>query len=147
MLDGYQGTILLVSHDRYLIDALATQIWEVDPDESQMTAFKGTYSQLKEEREKQAARLAEQQAELAEARTSNDERKARNVKTKEERRKIAQLQELENTIAALEKQLADLTAQLENPPADAGVVAQLGKDYERVQRDMDEKLLEWETLS
>jgi len=54
------------------------------------------------------------------------------------------LQELENTIAALEKKLADLTAQLENPPADAGVVAQLGKDYERLQRDMDQKLAEWE---
>jgi len=144
VLDAYQGTILLVSHDRYLIDALATQIWEVDPDESQMTVFKGTYSQMKEEREKQAARLAEQQTELVEMRTSNDERKARNVKTKEERRKVAQLQELENAIAILERQLADLTAQLENPPADAGVVAQLGKDYERLQRDMDQKLAEWE---
>jgi ATP-binding cassette subfamily F protein 3 len=52
VLDSYQGTILLVSHDRYLIDALATQIWEIDPDESKMIAFNGTYSQMKEEREK-----------------------------------------------------------------------------------------------
>ena len=29
VLDNYEGTILLVSHDRYLIDALATQIWEI----------------------------------------------------------------------------------------------------------------------
>ncbi|MGB9673944.1 MAG: ribosomal protection-like ABC-F family protein, partial [Anaerolineales bacterium] len=29
VLADYNGTILLVSHDRYLIDALATQIWEV----------------------------------------------------------------------------------------------------------------------
>jgi ATP-binding cassette subfamily F protein 3 len=50
VLDSYQGTILLVSHDRYLIDALATQIWEVDPNESKMIAFNGTYTQLKEER-------------------------------------------------------------------------------------------------
>src|SRR5215510_12669041 len=49
VLDSYQGTILLVSHDRYLIDALATQIWEIDPDESHLTAFNGTYSQMKEE--------------------------------------------------------------------------------------------------
>ena len=48
VLDAYQGTILLVSHDRYLIDALATQIWEVDPDENHMTIFKGTYSEMKE---------------------------------------------------------------------------------------------------
>ncbi len=33
VLDAYQGTILLVTHDRYLVDALATQIWEIDPEE------------------------------------------------------------------------------------------------------------------
>ncbi|TLN15344.1 ABC-F family ATP-binding cassette domain-containing protein, partial [bacterium] len=32
ILAGFGGTILLVSHDRYLIDALATQVWEVLPD-------------------------------------------------------------------------------------------------------------------
>src|SRR5574342_1107029 len=52
VLDAYQGTILLVSHDRYLVDALATQIWEIDPEESHLEVFKGTYSQLKEERER-----------------------------------------------------------------------------------------------
>ena len=91
VLDNYQGTILLVSHDRYLVDALATQIWEIDPDESQMTAFNGTYSQMKEEREKEAARLAEQQTSSSKA-TSNAKRSTSNAKTKEERRKIADLQ-------------------------------------------------------
>ncbi len=28
VLDAYDGTILLVSHDRYLIDRLASKIWE-----------------------------------------------------------------------------------------------------------------------
>ena len=57
VLDDYKGTILLITHDRYLVDALATQIWEINPDENQMIAFNGTYSQMKEEREKEAARL------------------------------------------------------------------------------------------
>src|SRR5512143_3300327 len=67
VLDAYKGTILLVTHDRFLVDALATQIWEINPDESQMTVFNGTYSQMKEESaalslskgEKEAARLAD----------------------------------------------------------------------------------------
>ena len=58
VLDAYQGTILLVTHDRYLVDALATQIWEIDPEESHLTVFKGTYSQMKEEREKEVVRAA-----------------------------------------------------------------------------------------
>jgi len=147
VLDNYQGTILLVSHDRYLVDALATQIWEIDPDESQMTAFNGTYSQMKEEREKEAERLAALQAEKADTRNSNIEaRRSKNASTKEERRKLAQLQELENTIAELEATLANLTMQLESPfvkPEEAG---KLGIEYERVQREMDKKLDEWERM-
>ncbi len=47
VLDGYRGTILLVSHDRYLIDALGTQIWEIEPDEASLRVFEGTYSQYR----------------------------------------------------------------------------------------------------
>src|SRR5512138_407897 len=108
VLDAYQGTILLVTHDRYLVDALATQIWEIDPEESHLTVFKGTYSQMREEREKESARLAAQQTEKVETRNSNIEaRKAKSRETKEERRRVAQLQELENTIAELETKLAN----------------------------------------
>jgi ATP-binding cassette subfamily F protein 3 len=147
VLDNYEGTILLVSHDRYLIDALATQIWEINPDESALTVFNGTYSQMKEEREKQAARLAEQQAAMTNHQLPiTNARKTKNVKNKEERRRIAQLQELENAIAALEADLANLGAQLESPFVNPKEVAVLGKEYERVQKEMDEKLREWEGL-
>jgi ATP-binding cassette subfamily F protein 3 len=145
VLDEYPGTILLVTHDRYLIDALATQIWEVN--EGALVVFEGTYSQMREAREKEAARLAEQKARLAEERKADAHpRKAKNTKTKEERRKVARLQELENQIAALERRLAALGTQLENPPADPLEVARLGEEYSSVQREMDERLGEWERL-
>jgi len=147
VLDAYQGTILLVSHDRYLVDALATQIWEINPDESQMTVFNGTYSQMKEEREKEAARLFAQPSTVPQAQALNTEaRKAQNAKMKEERKKIAQLQELENTIAELESKLANLSMQLESPFVKPAEAAKLGTEYERVQREMDEKLGEWERM-
>ena len=148
VLDNYQGTILLVSHDRYLIDALATQIWEIDPDESHLTAFNGTYSQMKEEREKQVVRFAAQQNESSGrgGRPSAPTRERKSSSTKEERRRVAQLQELENTIAELEATLANLSTQLESPfvkPAEAAI---LGTEYERVQKEMDVKLGEWERM-
>jgi ATP-binding cassette subfamily F protein 3 len=56
------------------------------------------------------------------------------------------LQEVENEIASLERQLAELSIKLENPPPDPAKVAKLGREYESVQRQMDEKLGEWEGL-
>ena len=40
--------------------------------------------------------------------------------------------------------MANLGAQLESPFVNPKEVAVLGKEYERVQREMDEKLREWE---
>ena len=142
VLDAYKGTILLVTHDRYLVDALATQIWEIDPDESHLTRFNGTYSQMKEEREKLEGVRSLQTSENK----VNPRRQETPESVKIERKKIAQLQELENNIAALEKELANLGAQLESPFVNAKEVVKLGKEYERVQREMDERLAEWEKL-
>ncbi len=50
VLENYQGTIILVSHDRYLVDALATQIWQIDPQAGRLEIFEGRYSQLMEAR-------------------------------------------------------------------------------------------------
>jgi regulator of replication initiation timing len=59
---------------------------------------------------------------------------------------MAHLQELENKIAALEADLANLGAQLESPLVRPNEVIKLGKEYERVQKEMDEKLAEWESM-
>ncbi len=145
VLDSYKGTILLVSHDRYLVDALATQIWEINPDESQMTTFNGTYSQMKEERKKEEERQVAQQSLVSNSPISTS-RKSKSSTSKEDRRRIAQIQELENSIAELEATLANLTSQLESPfvkPEEAG---KLGIEYQRVQKEMDGKLAEWEKM-
>jgi ATP-binding cassette subfamily F protein 3 len=143
VLDDYAGTILLVTHDRYLIDALGTQIWEVEPDESTLTVFEGTYSQRRLERERLAALRSEQEFKTVAPRVP---RRSSDPAAREERRRLARLQELENKIAALEAELSQIGYRLENPPADPARVAQLGKEYQRVQNEMDGWLSEWEQL-
>jgi ATP-binding cassette subfamily F protein 3 len=44
VLQEYKGTILLVSHDRYLIDQLASQIWELR--DGRLQVFDGTYREF-----------------------------------------------------------------------------------------------------
>ncbi len=146
VLDAYQGTILLVTHDRYLVDALATQVWEVDPDQSHLTVFRGTYSQMKEDMQKQADRLADAAAAVAPP-VARKLSHPKDAAARQERRRIARLQEVENTVAGLESQLARLATSLENPPADPQEVTRLGQEYARLQSEMDSQLAEWERLS
>jgi ATP-binding cassette subfamily F protein 3 len=143
VLDDYGGTILLVTHDRYLIDALGTQIWEIEPDESQLTVFEGSYSLRRQERERLAALHA---AEKIKESPPKPARRSVDPAVKEERRRVARLQELENKIAALEAELSQIGFRLENPPSDPAKVAALGKEYQRIQQEMDSWLTEWETL-
>ena len=146
VLDVYKGTILLVTHDRYLIDALATQVWEIFPDATSLSVYKGTYSQMRAEREKEAARAA---LELATAKgTSGSKRTSRrDPAAKEKRRRLARLQEVENQVATLESRLGELGTQLENPPEDSEEVRKLGEEYTQVQDEMDAMLVEWEDLA
>jgi len=44
VLENFQGTILLVSHDRYLVDRLATQIWNLETGHLQV--FEGDYQKF-----------------------------------------------------------------------------------------------------
>ena len=65
-MENFQGTILMVSHDRYLIDRLATQLWEVR--DNRLHVFPGTYAEYLAAREKQRERekeLAAQQRAVA----------------------------------------------------------------------------------
>jgi ATP-binding cassette, subfamily F, member 3 len=148
VLEAYKGTILLVTHDRYLVDALASQIWEIVPETSEsparLDAFNGTYSQRREERERLAALVAAESESAKAGQTS--QRRESNQNAKEERRKKARLQEIENQIADLEAKLAEIGRKLENPPSDPVEVQKLGTEYESVQREMDEKLSDWELL-
>ena len=63
-LKNYNGAILVVSHDQYFLDHLATQIFELQF--GKLTAFKGNYSQYqvqREERNKQQEAAYEKQQE------------------------------------------------------------------------------------
>ena len=142
VLAVFRGTILLVSHDRYLIDALATQIWDIDQANRTLRVFRGTYSQYREQRE------AEREAAETRLRKTKPAPRPRQEARlgQDERRRKARLQELEARIADLEARLSELAEQLESPPADLSVVEELGEDYVESQNAINALLAEWEQL-
>ncbi|HZD57352.1 MAG TPA: ATP-binding cassette domain-containing protein, partial [Anaerolineales bacterium] len=142
VLQNYQGTIILVSHDRYLIDALATQIWDIDEENHSLGLFRGSYSQYRAQREAERLQVESQQPVVEMyPQAQRDSRPAMSEYRLKER-----LLELEEKIAHLEARLADLADQLEVPPADPEQVQQLGMDYVQTENEIDTLLGEWEQL-
>lgn len=139
MLAEYRGTILLVSHDRYLIDALATQIWEVQPSARRVRIFQGTYSEY---RQAQLPPVTPVPAAATHSRPAPLAARATG-KTNKDRQRLAERQALEARIAAHEAELARLTALLEQPIQDAGRILSLSQTYQQVQHDLEECLEAW----
>jgi hypothetical protein len=54
---------------------------------------------------------------------------------------------LENTIAALEARLAEITRDLESAGADVARVRDLGEAYAQVEAELSTRLAEWERLA
>jgi ATP-binding cassette, subfamily F, member 3 len=144
VLSEFQGTMLLVSHDRYLIDALGTQIWEIDEKARRLIVFKGTYSEYHAQQEAERLLESERQRGLQ---PRNDRRQEQTRPSRDERRRKARLTEIEAEIAVLEARLAGISSQLESPPADPDLVRDLGEDYVQIQNEIHALVVEWESLS
>ena len=145
VLANFQGTIMLVSHDRYLIDALATQVWEIDEAQNILHVFKGSYSEYRAWKEAQA--LAQMPPALVSAPVVTAGKGAnKSANTNEERRRRARIQELEKQIGEHEAQLKHIEQMLENPPAEAGKVQKLGSDYLRLQKEIENLMEDWSKL-
>jgi ATP-binding cassette subfamily F protein 3 len=142
VLAEFGGTILLVSHDRYLIDVLATQIWEVIPNEHRLRTFKGTYSEYRTFLQQGQVTPVK----MVEPAITHHDAVEKGISKHQLKRLQEKQSALEEEITKLEWELADIGRQLENPPVDAGMVQKLGQNYLKIQKKLDGLLNEWGEL-
>jgi ATP-binding cassette subfamily F protein 3 len=146
VIADFTGTVILVTHDRYLVDALATQIWAVRRGE--MTVYEGSYKEYKAWRDNQAAKAAEaaQEAKRPAAKT------AMQATAKKHGLNPFQLQKrieaAEARVTQLEEALNDLHDQIGAASAsgDVASVASLGEAYTQAESDLHAAMAEWESL-
>ena len=151
VLSNFPGTILLVSHDRYLIDSLASQIWEVDPQGQTLHVFKGSYTQYKAHKlkmqEVQSVDADEdRKTQAAGTKTAQGKATAKAVSKYERRRIHNRIAEIEAHIQNLEKEQAHLSQILEAPPTEPNEVLRLGEEYVTLQKQVEALLSEWGAL-
>jgi ATP-binding cassette subfamily F protein 3 len=142
VLSSFGGTLLLVTHDRYLIRPLATHIWAIE--DEKLWAIKGGYEAY---REWMAQRLQQGETSTAtQAKTGREsEREARKVKEREAARQARRHVELEEQISQLERRRTQLEAQLAVASEQQEVerVRELGAEYAGVEAELDTLFAAW----
>jgi ATP-binding cassette subfamily F protein 3 len=147
VLADFDGTIVLVSHDRYLIDALGTQIWEINKESASLEVFRGAYSEYRTFQESRSTSEAVSDGFRARRDTTyQQDRIAKNRALARERRRKTRLGEVEARVAELEVQLAVISKQLATPPDDLEEVLRLGDGYVEIQNELEALIGEWESL-
>lgn len=152
-LAEFGGTIILVSHDRYLLNKVASRIIEIKHDE--VNSYEGNFDAYSEA--VNAARQLKMQSE-AEIKQAGEEKaykenKARQYRSKEQRAADAQKR---NRIRELEKEIEDtevLIFELENAISDPEIASDYSKmsekckELEEAKTALDQKMDEWAELS
>lgn len=152
-LAEFGGTIILVSHDRYLLNKVASRIIEIKHDEA--NSYEGNFDAYSEA--VNAARQLKMQSEAeikrAEEEKAYKENKARQYRSKEQRAADAQKR---NRIRELEKEIEDtevLIFELENAISDPEIASDYSKmsekckELEEAKTALDQKMDEWAELS
>ena len=152
-LAEFGGTIILVSHDRYLLNKVASRIIEIKHNE--VNSYEGNFDAYSEA--VNAARQLKMQSEAeikrAEEEKAYKENKARQYRSKEQRAADAQKR---NRIRELEKEIEDtevLIFELENAISDPEIASDYSKmsekckELEEAKTSLDQKMDEWAELS
>ncbi len=145
ILGQFRGTILLVSHDRYLIDALATQVWEVLPEQRKLGVYEGSYSEYRASR--QASVLLDDVKPEHKVALTKNKKPAAGISKGQLQRLQDRLRVLEEEIAWLENDVRAIEQQLSNVQVDPARVQKLASDYTRLQAQLEEKIHLWSELS
>lgn len=163
-LTAFDGTVLVVSHDRYFVNEVATRIWEIE--DLEVKDYKGNYDFYLEEKQKladtaaQAKAEAEQAQHYAEQQAKKEAQKVAAAEAGKQSKKDAkqkryspdeaekllpkvelQIREQEAMMGLLEKQMAD-PANHEDPAHSAAMAA----EHDAYEAKIAELMEKWELL-
>lgn len=156
-LAKYEGSLVLVSHDRYFVANTANKIWEIV--DGEIKEFKGTYAEWEEFKKRQAAAMApakgEKKKEAAPAPVATPKPAVNNDQKKEIQKAQKQFQQLETQLATLNKKKDDLALEMADPKiyADKQKFKDVESAFNKVTKELEaanqqyeaifEKLVEW----
>ena len=152
-LKSYDGTLIIVSHDRDFLDGLVDKLYEFR--DGRVKEHLGGVSDFLERRkleslnelERHFKPVEEKPAEVIQKKEeAKQEYEAKRFVSKEERKIRNRISFLEKGIEQLEEKMAEIEAVLSDPGPDDDIM-ELTRAYLENKREVDFKMAEWEKLS
>ena len=145
-LDEFPGSVIIVSHDRWFLDRVASHLFFMDGSGS-IKGFPGSCSEFLEWEEieklkrQQTTETQEPEAPVEEP-TEN-----RSKQSKLNRKERVLLRELEKKIETLEQEKGTLEAILSGGSSDASALADAASRHGKIETELETVFLEWEELA
>jgi ATP-binding cassette subfamily F protein 3 len=152
-LEQYEGTFIVISHDRYFVENVATKIWYIE--DFQLKEYPGTYAEYEvwqEDREK-AAKKAGLPSPSASKPQPKEEKKADPAPAKtsspDQKKALKELAEVEANIDKLEKEMAVYEKQLADPKIyqNTSQLKDTTVKFEQVKKELAKLNDRWEMLA
>lgn len=142
LLMDFSGTVIVVSHDRYLINRVAKSL--IVFENGGVRYFDGTFDEY-EEREKETAEEVAKEKPEKTKKTGGE----RYVESKEESRRKHRVEFLEKKITALEEELSRAQAKLDDETVntDYKKVMAVEEEIKTIEEKLDPLITEWTELS
>lgn len=155
-LDVYPGTIIVVSHDRFFLDKIASQILSLEPDGT-VLEFNGNYTEFHDWRERtfenEPVRKDETPAKQASeilSKKDSPTAECRPVLSKNQKQQIERrIAEIEAKLPILEAEVKRLSSEISTPAvaSDYPLLQKLTDELAATEENVSSLYEEWETLS
>lgn len=147
-LSGYEGTLLIISHDRYFINALADKVVELRPDGAE--TFVGNFDDYRTEKERRGTTdgISPGKAEKQMGAGGLSYREQKRIRSERTKKKTA-LRKAESRIAELEEQIDAVSGQLndESIASDFEKMTELTGQMAVLNTELETTMAEWESLA
>ncbi len=142
-LQQYEGTLLLVSHDRHFISQVANKIWWIEGKE--IKEYPGTYEEYSWWKEKN--NNSEQKPEAPKPKAKKENTKPKNNQEEQAQRK--EVKQVEAQIEKYEAEIADLESQLAEPALyeSPEQYEKLNSLYMNKKQELEQLMEKWEALA
>ena len=140
-IENFEGTVFIISHDRYLINKMADKILAFE--NGTVNCYNMNYDDYVN---KIVANAVQEVTETKQKKEPNDYQKQKQLQS-EKRKLEGKIKRLEDAISACEAEIEELHEEINNAGSDFEKIMELSKTLEEKEKSQEDMMTEWEELS